>query len=43
MDFLTFGCNTLIKKSKANKIIELNLDNILDELKISYQQFINLY
>jgi len=36
------GCNTLIKKSKENKIIELNLENILDELQITYEQFVNL-
>lgn len=42
MDFLTFGCTTLIKKYKANKIIELNLNNILNELNITYDEFINL-
>ena len=43
MDFLTFGCSKLIKNLKGNKkIIELNLEDILEELDISYESFINL-
>lgn len=42
MDFLTFGCPILLKKEKDNKIIELNLSNVLEELDINYDSFINL-
>lgn len=42
MDFLTFGCNKLIKKNKGSKIIELNLNSILKELNMNYEEFINL-
>jgi len=43
MDFLTFGCSKLIKNLKEpKKIIELNLEDILKELDMSYTSFINL-
>ena len=43
MDFLTFGCSKLIKNLKGNKkITELNLEEVLKELNLSYDSFINL-
>lgn len=41
MDILVQGCNRLIKISK-NKVIEYNLENILEKLNIEYTQFIDL-
>lgn len=42
MDFLSFGCTKLIKKNKANKVFEFNLNQLLEELDISYESFVNL-
>lgn len=42
MDFLTFGSLKVLKKFKSNKVIDLDLNLILSELKIDYNSFINL-
>ena len=44
MDILTFGSPKLIKNlfSYKKKPLELNLDIILNELKLTYEEFIEL-
>ncbi len=44
MDLLTFGSPILIRKMKANKkmVTEINLDNILKELNLNMNEFIDL-
>lgn len=44
MDMLTFGCNKVIRNlSFTNDLIDIyNLDNILQDLEVSYQQFIDI-
>ena len=39
MDILIYGCNKLIKLKK-NKVIEYDIDYILDNLGISYEKFV---
>ena len=41
MDILVFGCKKMIK-FKSNKIIEYDLDYILDKLHLEYKKFIEL-
>lgn len=41
MDALTFGSELLLRVSKE-KITEINLQKILDELELSYEQFVDL-
>ena len=41
MDILVFGCKKMIK-FKSNKIIEYDLEYILDKLKLEYKNFIEL-
>lgn len=41
MDILVFGCKKMIK-FKSNKIIEYDLDYILDKLQLKYNKFIQL-
>jgi flap endonuclease-1 len=44
MDCLTFGCKTLIKgvKTKKDPIIEINLEKVLEEMKLNMDEFIDL-
>jgi flap endonuclease-1 len=43
MDCLTFGCKVLIKgvKTKNDPVTEINLDDVLKELKMTYEQFVD--
>ena len=43
MDCLTFGCKILIKgiKTKADPVVEINLDDVLKELGFTFDQFID--
>ena len=43
MDCLTFGCKTLIKgvRTKNDPVTEINLDDVLKELGMTYEQFID--
>lgn len=44
MDLLAFGCNKIIRNLsfKTNNVSIYNLENILNSLKLTYQQFIDL-
>jgi len=44
LDLLTFGCTEMITTIKQNSktIIKYNLENILEELDLSYEQFVDM-